>query len=229
MKVYGVLPAAGKGKRFGTELPKQYQLLAGKPVLEHSISRLLASFDLSGFWVALGAEDIHWDSIDPQVRSAVHRVDGGTERADSVRLAIDAIPNASADDWVMVHDAVRPLVSSKLVGELLHSLDKNEAGAILALPVFDTVKLATNENTVSKTLDRTNLWTAQTPQVFRYGMLKEALETTAGDTSITDEASAMEACGHRVRLYEGHRNNMKITCREDLLLAEQLINLEVNS
>ena len=106
---------------------------------------------------------------------------------------------------------------------------RDRAGAILALPVFDTVKLATNENTVSKTLDRTNLWTAQTPQVFRYGMLKEALETSAGDTSITDEASAMEACGHRVRLYEGHRNNMKITCREDLLLAEQLINLEVNS
>jgi len=229
MKVYGVVPAAGSGKRFGTALPKQYQLLAGKPVLEHSISRLIASFDLSGFWVALGADDINWDALDPQIRAAVHRVEGGTERADSVRLAIDAIPDATADDWVMVHDAVRPLVSPKLVGELLRSLDKNEAGAILALPVFDTVKLATSENTVAKTLDRTGLWTAQTPQVFRYGMLKEALEATIGNPGVTDEASAMEACGHKVRLYEGHRNNIKITCREDLLLAEQLLNLETSA
>lgn len=229
MKVFGVLPAAGKGTRFGTELPKQYQLLAGKPVLEHSISKLLESYELSGFWVALNAADANWQQLNSDIRASVHVVDGGTERADSVRLAIEAIPNACAEDWVMVHDAVRPLVSPKLVARLLNSLGENEAGAILALPVYDTVKLADAESRVVKTLDRTGLWTAQTPQVFRYGLLKEALEATKGDPGVTDEASAMEACGHRVRLYEGHRNNIKITCREDLLLAEQLLNLEANT
>lgn len=228
MKIYGVLPAAGTGSRFGTELPKQYQLLAGKPVLEHSISRLLDSYELSGFWVALNTADSNWQSLNSEIRNVVTVVDGGAERADSVRLAIEAIPNASSEDWVMVHDAVRPLVSPKLVAQLLTSLGENEAGAILALPVYDTVKLATVQNHVSKTLDRTGLWTAQTPQIFRYGLLKEALETTKGDERVTDEASAMEACGHKVRLYEGHRNNIKITCREDLLLAEQLLNLETS-
>lgn len=226
MKVYGVIPAAGVGRRFGAAIPKQYQLLAGKTILEHSIAQLQSSQELAGLWVALNPDDQCWSSLHEDIRNSVKVVTGGAERADSVRLAIHQISDASDSDWVLVHDAVRPLVDPGTVGALIQSLGSEEAGAILALPIYETVKQAHANQTVAATLDRSSLWTAQTPQVFRYGLLKQSLEATKGDRNITDEASAMEACGHSVRLHQGHRNNIKITAREDLLLAEQILRAE---
>ncbi|MCL4170651.1 UNVERIFIED_CONTAM: hypothetical protein GTU68_037030 [Idotea baltica] len=201
-------------------------MLSNRTILEHSLEKIIGCGHVADIWVAIKMDDPYWPVIEENLKHSVNVVEGGAERADSVLNAIAAIPGAQADDWVLVHDAVRPLVDSNIINDLLDSLTDSDAGAILAQPVYETVKLANDDRTVSKTLDRSQLWTAQTPQVFRYGLLKDALESTRGDRSITDEASAMEACGHQVRLIEGHRYNIKITCREDLVLAEQLMKLE---
>lgn len=225
MKVFGVVPAAGIGRRFGSKIPKQYQQLAGKTILEHSILRLQAGADLESIRVALHETDQYWPMLSDEIRQSVQVVSGGAQRSDSVRLAMASITNAQPDDCVLVHDAVRPLLDPKKVAELIETLSAGEPGAILAIPVHDTIKQAGADQSIDKTLDRSALWAAQTPQVFRFGLLKEALDSTQGDDQITDEASAMEACGHRVRLYEGHRSNIKITCQEDLALAEYLIKM----
>lgn len=224
-RVFAVIPAAGVGRRFGGKVPKQYAPLAGKPIIQHSIERLHCCSEIQDICVALDANDSWWEDLDPITRSLVSTTHGGIERADSVRMALGSMSHAKPQDWVLVHDAVRPLVDSDLVSRFLSTLLPEESGAILALPIYETVKRANGSDFVESTLDRSNLWTAQTPQVFRYGLLKQALEATIGNPSITDEASAMESCGHSVRLVEGHRNNIKITAAEDLELAERLLSL----
>jgi len=224
MKVRAVVPAAGVGRRFGTNIPKQYQPLAGKPILEHSITRLLASEYVEEVDVVLSPEDTYWTSIAADIRHRVRTCVGGKERADSVRLALLSMEGVSEDDWVLVHDAARPLLSVQLLDQMISSLCDGEPGVILAVPIQDTVKRESpsSKGLVAETLDRSFLWAAQTPQVFQYGLLRAALEKTAGNLSVTDEASAMEMCGHPVRLMMGDRQNLKITSQEDLQLGEWL-------
>ena len=233
MTVFAVIPAAGVGKRFGAGTPKQYLPLCGKTILERSLLKISGCSVIEKIVLAIDYNDYHWPSIEQQLdeslRERIILAEGGSERADSVLNALRLIPNPAPDDWVLVHDAVRPLVSSEQIASMLSALNQAEdsvPGGILALPMQDTVKQSqkTNFTQVMKTLDRSLLWAAQTPQVFRFELLKEALESTAGNPQITDESSAMEACGHSVRLFEGHKYNIKITTPEDLAMAEFIIN-----
>ena len=147
---------------------------------------------------------------------------GGDSRSESVQSALAQL-NIGADDWVLIHDAVRPLVTKQDLHDLISKLQFHPVGGLLATPVFDTVKRADNERQVLQTEDREGLWLAQTPQMFRYRKLCDALDKNGGDASITDESMALEKAGYSVRLIEGSRTNFKITCPEDLQLAELIL------
>jgi 2-C-methyl-D-erythritol 4-phosphate cytidylyltransferase len=211
-----VIPAAGRGARVGAERPKQYLPLHGEAVLAHTLRCFVGHPAVSGVVVVLAPGDPDWPTIDPVLRSAVATVDGGTERVDSVRCGLAALaPRAAADDWVLVHDAARPCLRRDDLERLLATLADDPVGGILAVPVRDTMKRAA-AGAIAATVPRADLWHAQTPQMFRFGLLRAALASAA---EVTDEAQAVERAGHRVRLVEGHVDNLKITHPEDLALA----------
>lgn len=211
-----VIPAAGRGTRMGGERPKQYLELDGVPVLEHTLRRFVGHPSISGVVVVLAAADPHWGGIDPDVRAAVTVADGGDERADSVRSGLAALTGRADDsDWVLVHDAARPCLRRGDLDRLLVELADDPVGGLLAVPVRDTLKRIAGGH-VSETVPRDDLWHAQTPQMFRLGLLRTAL---AAHPEVTDEAMAVERAGHVVRVVEGHADNLKITRPEDLDLA----------
>ncbi len=223
-RLFAVVPAAGIGSRVGGERPKQYQSLAGQPVLQHSLTALLACPAIEQIVVALRAHD-HWaDSVPALGDRRVRRVVGGAERADSVLAGLCALATVGAPhDWVLVHDAARPCLQR---GDLERLISRSDAcgesgeGAILAQPVVDTLKQAGDDGRVIRTIDRRRLWRAQTPQMFRLGELRRALEQAlAAGEAVTDEASAMERVGHAVQLVAGAASNLKVTLPEDLALA----------
>lgn len=218
--LHGVIPAAGTGSRMGESIPKQYLRLGGKTLLEHSLLALLGVPGMQTVTLALHPRDTLARSLDLLSDSRVHTVTGGPQRADSVLAALRAVP-ANAADWVLVHDAARPCLQVADVQRLVASVIDRQAGGILAEPVVDTVKLADEHGRVLQTLERSRLWRAQTPQMFRLGELTEALESAlaAGDP-VTDEASAMERLGFAVNLVGGSSRNFKVTLPEDLALAE---------
>jgi 2-C-methyl-D-erythritol 4-phosphate cytidylyltransferase len=217
-RCWGVIPAAGIGTRMATQLPKQYLPLCGSTVLEHSLKALLGNPDIESVMVAVHPDDEMPATMACFSDERVQRTRGGATRSESVLAALTALmPTAAATDWVLVHDAARPCVSHSLIGELIDRVTRSDVGGILAEPVADTVKRASADGRVLQTLDRRNLWRAQTPQMFRLGLLKKALE--AGHT-VTDEASAMELAGHPVQLVASAARNLKITVPEDLIVAE---------
>lgn len=215
-----VIPAAGVGKRMGAGVPKQYLEVAGKPVLQHTVERLLAVHRVSAVMVALGADDEFWPELpcsrEPRVLTTV----GGRERADSVLNALAALSaRAADDDWVLVHDAARLCITPADVERLMEILEDHPVGGILALPVTDTLKEVEN-GTIMGSPDRSRIWRALTPQMFRYRALREALESAAKHgLTVTDEASALELLGQSPRVVEGRPDNIKITRPEDLTLA----------
>lgn len=212
-----VIPAAGSGARMGGDRPKQYLELAGQPVLAHTLRRFVGHPALAGIVVVLAPGDPHWPGLDPALRAAVTPVDGGAERADSVRRGLAALADhAAADDWVLVHDAARPCLRRADLDRLLATLARDPVGGLLAVPVRDTIKRVAAGDRVDATVPRDVLWHAQTPQMFRFGLLRDALEA---HPDVTDEALAMERAGHAARLVEGHADNLKITRPEDLDLA----------
>ena len=227
-KLWAVVPAAGVGSRMQTTTPKQYLLLAGKPVLSHSLSRLLALPALQQVVVAVAAEDAYWPSLPEASESRVLAVEGGRERADSVLAGLLALAEkADADDWVLVHDAARPCVQSKSIAAMVAALADNPVGGIMATAIADTVKQAGEGLRIEATLDRSRLWAAQTPQLFRYGLLKSALEQAlAAGVAVTDEASALEWAVHTPQLFAGSKTNLKITVPEDIRLAELILAAE---
>ena len=211
-----VIPAAGSGSRMGTELPKQYLSLGTETVLAHTLRCFVDHPAVTGIVVTLAPDDAHWSTIDPVLRATVESVDGGAERADSVRRGVEALAARAAEsDWVLVHDAARPCLRREDLDRLLADLADDPVGGILAVPARDTVKRAV-AGTITATVPRIDLWHAQTPQMFRFGLLRAALVDTA---EVTDEAMAVERAGHAVRLVEGHADNLKITRPEDLALA----------
>lgn len=217
-----VIPAAGSGVRMGATLPKQYLPLAGRTVIEHSMARLAALPGVAGLVVALAADDPYWSTLKLQLDVPVQRITGGAERCHSVLAALTWLLGvADARDWVLVHDAARPCVRRSDLQRLIETLADDPVGGLLAIPARDTKKRADASGRVVQTVDRTDLWKAQTPQMFRLGALHEALSRAivAGDL-VTDEASAMERAGLMPRLVEGHSDNIKITRPEDLVLAE---------
>ncbi|WP_367025833.1 2-C-methyl-D-erythritol 4-phosphate cytidylyltransferase [Methylococcus sp. ANG] len=215
-----VVPAAGVGKRMGTDIPKQYLEVAGKPVLQHTLERLLSVRRVAAVMVALGADDEFWPELpcsrEPRVLTTV----GGRERADSVLNALAALAGRAADgDWVLVHDAARLCITREDVERLMEVLEDHPVGGILALPVTDTLK-EVEHGAIQGSPDRSRIWRALTPQMFRYRALREALESAAKHgLTVTDEASALELLGQSPRVVEGRPDNIKITRPEDLPLA----------
>lgn len=219
--IWVVIPAAGVGRRMKTNTPKQYLLLNNKTVLEHTLAVFDAHAAVSEIVVAVSKEDEYWVDLDIKLSKPLHKVSGGKERCDSVLNGLIYLENKSAtDDWVLVHDAARPCLRQDDLSLLLNTLQSDEVGGILAVPVRDTMKRSDNDKVINKTVERENLWHALTPQMFRYGLLKDALESAIknGET-VTDEASAIEFAGKKARLVEGHADNIKITRPEDLALA----------
>ena len=223
----------------GSAIPKQYLLLAGQPVIAHTLDILLRHPRLSGVVVAISVEDEWWPEVVAArvtnkpllvVTGGAARVTnkpllvvtGGAERGHSVLNGLDALwERAQPDDWVLVHDAARPCLSVDDQDRLLTELAEDAVGGLLAVPVSDTLKQADRAGRVAATVDRSQLWRALTPQMFRLGLLREALrEALARGQIVTDEAAAMEAAGFTPRLIEGRADNLKITRPEDLALAE---------
>lgn len=215
-----VVPAAGRGRRMGGGSPKQYLPLYGRRVIEHALAALLAHEGLRRLVVVLAADDAAFGDLPVAREPRIETVAGGAERADSVAAGLAALADEPVDMLVLVHDAVRPCVSSAELERLLAAADP-EHGALLAVPVRDTVKRADRAGRVACTLEREGLWQAQTPQAFGLGALRAALAGTRD--GLTDESSAMERAGHAPRLVEGEAANVKITRPGDLALAEAIL------
>ncbi len=219
-----VMPAAGRGARFGADFPKQYALLGGRMVIERALACFEGMPGLAGVVVALSADDTQM-----QIRYSpgvpVHFVTGGATRAESVMAALEWLREGPAEDadWVLVHDAARPLLSAADRDRLVASCEQDGVGGLLAVQVVDTLKQASTDGRSERTVSRDGLWRAQTPQMFRLGALSDALEQAGPE--VTDEAAAMEVAGVRPLLVPGSARNMKITTAADLKLAESLISL----
>jgi len=221
-KYWAAIPAAGVGHRMGALSPKQYLDLAGRPVIEWSLKLFLDHPQISGVSIALDPEDRFWPQTAFADHPRVRRVDGGSERCHSVLNALDLLAQeADAADWVLVHDAARPCLRRDDLDRLLAALPDHLVGGLLGVPVRDTMKQVTEGSAVRRTVPRDALWHAFTPQMFRLGLLHQALRAALDqDRSVTDDASAVELLGLEPRLVEGHADNIKITRPEDLTLAD---------
>lgn len=221
-RLWAVVPAAGVGRRMGAEIPKQYLRLGGRTVLEHTLAALDVFDMLAGTVVAIATDDAFWPELSPKLAHPLFTAPGGAERAESVANALDVLRERAADDdWVLVHDAARPCVRREDLERLIIALRDDPVGGLLAVPVRDTMKQADAEQRSAATVDRSRLWHALTPQMFRFNHLRRALrDAHAAGVAVTDDASAMEHAGLRPRLIEGHADNIKITRPEDLALAE---------
>ena len=220
---FALVPAAGSGARFGAEVPKQYLPLAGRPVLHHTLNALLACTRIAKIWVVLSPGDAWWSAyVWPELGGRVEPLFcGGASRAESVANGLAAVRDAVADeDWMLVHDAARPCVTVAALEALCRELADDPVGGLLAMPVADTLKRADGAHRVAETVAREGLWQAQTPQMFRYGLLTRVL---AGQEKVTDEASAFEAAGYAPRLVRSDMTNLKVTYPADLALAEFIL------
>ncbi len=223
MSYVALIPAAGAGARMGAAAPKQYLPLAGRPMLYHSI-KCMAVPPVETVFVVLAPDDttfaqFDWGEFGGRLEPLYC---GGATRRDSVHNGlIAAMAAVDADDWVLVHDAARPCLPRADLARLIDTLKDDEVGGLLALPAADTVKRATPDARVTATEDRSQLWLAQTPQMFRAGLLAQALHTAHGE--VTDEASAVEQMGLKPRLVAGSRLNLKVTYPEDVLIAEGIL------
>ncbi|QEY58477.1 2-C-methyl-D-erythritol 4-phosphate cytidylyltransferase [Pseudomonas sp. C27(2019)] len=216
-----VIPAAGIGSRMQAACPKQYLSVAGKTILERTLECFLEHPSVQGIVLALAEHDRWWPQLSLAVHPRISTVVGGAERADSVLNALLALPGrgAKADDWVLVHDAARPLLTREDLDRLLTRLAADPVGGLLAVPARDTLKHVSADGCVLKTIDRSVIWHALTPQMFRLGLLQHALAAALqAQVAVTDESSAMEWAGFTPRVVEGLASNIKITCPEDLLL-----------
>ncbi len=228
---WAVVVAAGSGRRMGAELPKQYLDLGGRTVLEHTVSALASFSELAGMVVVHSAEDLQIQRIQFPEHLPVYLTPGGAERADSVRAGLAKVAqHAQPEDWVMVHDAARPCLEQSDLRALYRRCIHTGEGAILARPVADTLKRSGDSgdgSAVAATVDRSNLWCAQTPQMFPLGALQQALDSAAKrHVIVTDEASAIEATGGVVQLVKASPRNIKITVPEDLELARQFLGID---
>lgn len=222
-RYWAVIPAAGVGQRMQADRPKQYLPLAGKTVLEHSLQPFLAHPAFAGVVLALQPHDPWFSELDIQAPKALLIAPGGAERCHSVSYALEVLlaSGAKEQDWVLVHDAARPCLSQKDLNGLIEALSDDAVGGILASPVGDTLKRDDGSGLIAQTLDRTGVWRALTPQMFRLGMLHQALSSAIADGAmVTDEAGAMERAGYMPKLVSGSARNIKITRPEDLDLAE---------
>lgn len=217
-----LIPAAGTGSRMGVGLPKQYLDLAGRPMIYYAVRAMAASPLIDAVYVVLAADDVWWDGYDWTVfgdKLCVLRC-GGATRAESVSNGLAAMA-VDAQDWILVHDAARPCLTTELIARLIAAVGDTEIGGLLAIPVADTLKRATGRH-VARTESRDGLWQAQTPQMFRHALLQQALNTDS-DFVPTDEASAVEALGHAPLLVAADSSNFKVTYPNDLRMARLIL------
>ena len=233
-KFHALVPAAGTGTRMGAEIPKQYLEIAGQPLISHVLSRFGASRDVATVTVCLAPGDLRGEAVVSAFRQTFPKtvcrvVPGGEERCHSVLNGLVAIALEESDqDWVLVHDAARPCLTDADLARLISALEHDEVGGLLATPVRDTLKRvepeASDMPAVAATVPREGLWQALTPQMFRVGKLKAALEQVlAAGALVTDEAQAMELAGFKPRLVPGRTDNIKVTLPQDLELAARTI------
>lgn len=220
--VWAVVPAAGRGTRFGGEVPKQYLEVGGRPLLAYTLDALLAHPAVAGVVVALAADDPWWPGWSDHAGKPVLTCTGGASRAASVLAAMAALPESvRADDFVLVHDAARPNLAPADLDRLLEQGRADPVGAILAAPVRDTLKRAGDDGGIDRTEPRERLWRALTPQLFRRLQLARALQAAAdAGVEVTDEAMALERQGARPLLVEGREDNFKVTTPADLARFE---------
>jgi 2-C-methyl-D-erythritol 4-phosphate cytidylyltransferase len=219
---FALVPAAGGGSRMGATLPKQYLPLYGKPLIRHALATLCAVPQVDRVFVVLAPDDEYWPEDEFGDLAAKLRVlrCGGATRAESVANGLRAMGNIAAeDDWVLVHDAARACLTVEHVESLIRSVGHDMVGGILGVPVADTVKREAYGR-IAGTVSRENLWQAQTPQMFRHGLLTKAL---AHAPSVTDEAGAIEMLGLKPKLVASDATNLKVTYPLDLQLAEWIL------
>lgn len=217
VSITAIIPAAGIGSRMQQSIPKQYLELQGKPLLTHTLIQLLTFPFVEKCIIAVSPRDPYIEKIIAQFQDKpIRAVDGGETRAESVYAALQ---HTNPDDWVLVHDAVRPFICHHDIERLIQH--RQPQGAILASPAVDTIKQVNAQQQIDKTLDRTLLWHALTPQFFQAKLLKQAYATALlQKVNLTDDASAMEFMGYSPNIVEGRSDNIKITRPEDLLFAE---------
>lgn len=216
---WAVIPAAGIGSRMRADRPKQYLDLAGRSILERTLDCFLGHPRLKGLVVCLAADDPWWPALPSAANELIQRAEGGRERADSVLNGLLRLTElgAGSDDWVLVHDAARPNLARTDLDRLLGDLEFDDVGGLLGVPARDTLKRVDADGRVVETIDRSVVWQAYTPQMFRLGALHRALaDALVADAAITDEASAMEWAGYAPRMVEGRVDNIKVTTPEDL-------------
>ncbi len=230
MRYFLLIPAAGSGRRFAAVLPKQYAALGTSTVIEQALTPFEADPDCTGIVVVIAPDDTEWPRVAARRTRLIETVPGGAERAHSVRAGLRVLgQHARDDDWVMVHDAARPCFAASDLALLKKELAAQEVGGLLATPLADTLKRAANAAdppAVEGTVDRSGLWRAATPQVFRFGHLTRALDAAlAANRLPTDEAQAIEWAGFRPRLVAGRADNIKVTTGDDLKLAAAILSL----
>lgn len=229
-RYWAVIPAAGTGTRMEMTTPKQYLSLQGRPIMEHVLLRFCRHPAIAGIVVALAPDDHYWETLSVAAHEKIRTTTGGVERCHSVLNGLRALPEvADANDWVMVHDAARPCLRKEDMDKLIDTLSGHPVGGILAIPVRDTMKRAGKDNEIEATVDRSDLWHALTPQMFRLGLLEETLAgAVTAERVVTDEAQALETGGYRPLLVPGHPDNIKVTHRSDLPLAELFLSQQEN-
>lgn len=232
--IYAMIVAAGRGSRFGASIAKQYTLLQGQTLLAHSVARLSCSRYIDSCLLVVADDDKTAMTLDFVM--PVHFTNGGAERWQSVQAGVEAITHTGAhdSDLVLIHDAARPAVPKQDIDKVIEAAMLEPYGAILATPVADTLKqayFAKNDGDlyayIKQTLDRSNVWQAQTPQVFRLGELRKVLEhVDSHKLTITDEASAFERLGLPIRLETGSRQNIKLTYPDDAILLAAILSAQ---
>ncbi len=250
-----ILPCAGNGSRFGGSLPKQYMLINGKTILEHTVNVFLSIPEIDQIVIVTAPDDTYIDNfaipaqgnviptVIPEITairesttlvpapSAVWQAGiqilkiGGSTRTQTVKNAVNAL-GCNDNDWLLVHDVARCCITPEAISRQITLLENDEIGGILAIGATDTIKQSAIGGQIDKTLDRSTIYQAQTPQMFRFGILKEALNKTNLEV-VTDEASAVEQMGRAVKLVEGERENIKITYPIDIKLAEVILSSQL--
>ena len=215
-----LIPAAGVGARMGTARPKQYAKLVGKPMLQHVMETFVAAPQIDHVYVVVSADDAYINDLPAMPRVSILRCGGATRQASVINGLAAMAEAVNPDDWVLVHDAARPGLTVELIDKLVSFVKDDEVGGLLALPVVDTIKRSNGHGRAEQTVARDLLWAAQTPQMFRYQRLLEALRNV---NDITDEASAIEALGLHPKLVEGSARNFKVTLPEDMQAAERYL------
>jgi 2-C-methyl-D-erythritol 4-phosphate cytidylyltransferase len=213
-----VIPAAGVGARMGVDKPKQYISVNAKTIIEHTIDCFINREEIVNIVVVISKADEYWPTLSISKHEKVIAAPGGDERYQSVFNGLTALKDkADENDWVMVHDAARPCLNQSAIDRLMINLRSHDVGGILALPCRDTMKRANETGEIEETVERESLWHAQTPQMFKYGKLLHAIEKALNENVVvTDESMAMELCGYKPMLVQGHQENIKITHKDDI-------------